>query len=148
MNPALSTPSAPRTDLGRVQRFTLAAQAVAATVECVAASPDALAAGISRIATRADATRIAIAEPHDIPDARFAACRNLPGSVTGRTRRDLTTCDIDVTDTFAAIATTGTVFVRLNPSFSHYVSRQLRLQKGLLRTRHRRRSQAQRPLEA
>ncbi|MGH9521838.1 MAG: LUD domain-containing protein [Terriglobales bacterium] len=122
MNPTLSTPPAPRTDLGRVQRFTLAAQAVAATVECVAPSPEAIAAAVSRIAARANATRIAIAEPRDIPDALFAACRNLPGVVTGRTRRDLATCDIGVTDTFAAVATTGTVCVRVNPGFSGYLS--------------------------
>ena len=122
MNPTLSTPPAPRTDAGRVQRFTAAAQAVAATVECVASSSEELARAVARIAARVNAGRIAIAEPRDLPDAMFAACSTLPGVVTGRSRSDLAACDIGVTDTFAAVATTGTICVRVNPGYSGYVS--------------------------
>ena len=122
MNPTLSIPPAPRTDVDRVRRFTTAAQAVAATVECVASSPGALAAAVARLARKTNAARIAIAEPRDVPDALFAACRNLPEFIAARSRQDLATADIGVTDTFAAVASTGTVCVRVDSGSAGYVS--------------------------
>lgn len=122
MNPTLSTPSVPRTDADRVQRFVAAAQAVAATVECVASSSEAVAAAVSRIAHKANASRIAIAEPRDVPGALFADCRKLPGVIHSRSRSELASADIGVTDTFAAIATTGTVCVRVDAGDAGYVS--------------------------
>lgn len=122
MNRTLSTPPAPRTDADRVQRFAAAAQAVAATVECVASSPDAVAAAVARLAAKVKNVRIAVAEPRDVPEELFAACRKLPGVIAGTSRHDLATSDIGITDTFAAIATTGTVCVRVGTGDSAYVS--------------------------
>ena len=106
----------------RVQRFIAAAQAVAATVECIPRSPDSIAAAIARIAATSNADRIAIAEARDVPEQLFERCRQLPGVVSGRSREDLTTADIGVTDTFAAVATTGTICVRVDAAFSGYIS--------------------------
>lgn len=120
MNPALSTQ--PRTDTGRTQRFADAARSVAATVEFVDRSPDAIAAAVERIADRANARTIIVAEVQDIPASLLDGCRQLKGVVSGRSRHDLATADIGVTDTFAAIATTGTVCVRVGTTDANYAS--------------------------
>jgi L-lactate dehydrogenase complex protein LldG len=122
MNPTLSTPSATRTDAGRVQRFAENARAVAATVEFVDRSAAAIAAAISRIAARAGARTFAVADARDLPPSLLDGCRRLSLCVAGRSRRDLATADIGVTDTFAAVATTGTICVRVDAGDANYVS--------------------------
>lgn len=122
MNPIFSPPPALRTEADRVQRFAAAAQAVAATVECITGTAEALAAAVSRIATKSSASRIAIAEPQDVSGNLFERCRQLPGVVVGRSREDLSTADVGVTDSFAAIASTGTICVRVDAGYSGYIS--------------------------
>lgn len=122
MNPTLSTPPATRTETDRVRRFAEAAQAVAATVEFVDRSPSAIAAAVERIAARVNASRIAVAEARDCPGSLFEDCRSLKGVVPGRSRHDLATANVGVTDTFAAVATTGTICVRVDESDSNYIS--------------------------
>jgi len=116
----LSTPPAQRTDTDRVQRFAAAAQAAAATVECIPSLG--VAAAVARVATRMKATSIAVADACDIPAQVFEGCRLLPGVVTGRSRQDLATADIGVTGAFAAVASTGTICVRVDAGYTGYVS--------------------------
>jgi L-lactate utilization protein LutC len=121
MNPMLSTPPAQRTDTAdRVQRFAAAAQSAAATVECVPCSG--VAAAVARVAARMNATRIAVGDARDIPAQVFDSCCLLPNVIQGRSRHDLATADIGVTGTFAAVASTGTICVRVDGGFSGYVS--------------------------
>lgn len=121
MNPGPSF-AAPPCRAGSIERFAEAARAVASRVENVERSAAAVASAVSRIATAAGAQRIAIAQAHDVSDELLDLCRKLPGVVTGRSRADLANCDVGVTDAFAAIATTGTVCVRVDAEYSGYVS--------------------------
>lgn len=92
---------------------------MAATVERVPASPEAIAEAVRRAAPRA--ARIAVAEAHDLDPALFAACRRLPSVFCERTRHALATADVGVTEAFACIASTGTVCVASDGEIS-YVS--------------------------
>jgi L-lactate dehydrogenase complex protein LldG len=105
---------------GLVARFIEEARAVAATVECVERS----AASIANAVTKATpgAERIVLAEPQDIPQELFVDCRLLPGVFAGRTRHNLATADVGITDTFAAIATTGTICIRVDAGITGYAS--------------------------
>src|SRR5689334_2577388 len=105
---------------GRLDRFVEAARSVAATVECVARSAELIAIAVTKAAP--EAKRIVIAESHDVPDELFALCRKLPGAFTDRSRRAMAAADVGVTDAFAAIATTGTVCVRVDAGITGYVS--------------------------
>lgn len=122
MNPTLSTPPAPRTESDRVQRFIAAAQEVAATVEFIPSSAEAVAAALSRLVANSNASRIAVAEPRDVAGHLFERSLQLPGVVNGRSREELATVDIGVTDTFAAVASTGTICVRVDDGYSGYIS--------------------------
>jgi L-lactate dehydrogenase complex protein LldG len=95
--------------LDLVAQFTQAAIAVAATVELVPASAEAIAAAVSRAAPQA--AGIAIAEARDLDPALFAACRRLPAVFTDRSKQALATADVGVTEAFACVASTGTVCV-------------------------------------
>lgn len=113
----------PLTDTARaklVERFVAEARAVAATVACVDRSATAIATAVSDAAP--NATRIVIAEPHDVADELFSLCRKLPGVFTERTRHALATADVGVTDAFAAVATTGTVCIRTDAGYTGYAS--------------------------
>lgn len=115
--------TSPRPDRGdTVQRFTNSARAAAAKVELVDRSAEALATAVSRVSLTANAQRIAIAEAHDISNDLFDVCRKLPGVVKGRSRRELATAEIGVTDALAGIASTGTICVRVDAGFSGYIS--------------------------
>ena len=98
-------------------QFTQAAKAVAATVERVPASAGAIAEAVRRAAP--NAARIAVAEPHDLDPALFAACRRLPSVFPERTRQALATADVGVTEAFACIATTGSVCVASEGEISY-----------------------------
>jgi L-lactate dehydrogenase complex protein LldG len=103
-----------------VERFVAEVRAVAASVECIDRSPSAIAAAVGRVG--ADAKRIFVADPHDIPDALFSICRQMTGVFTECGRYDLATADVGVTDAFAAISTTGTVCVRVDAGMTGYAS--------------------------
>lgn len=120
MTPGASVPSAPIERKEIVERFLAEARAVAATVECVEHSALAIANAVAKASSGAQ--RIVVAEAHDIPDDLFVLCRQLPGVFSGRTRRDLATADVGVTDAFAAVATTGTVCVRVDAGITGYAS--------------------------
>jgi L-lactate dehydrogenase complex protein LldG len=122
MNPTLSTPPAGLSDVDCLQRFCAAARAVAANVEQVPRSAEALASAVSRIVAQYDSARIVIAETRDLPKSLLDACRKLPGVVAGRSRHEMATADIGVTDTFAAVASTGTVCVRIDSGDAGYAS--------------------------
>lgn len=121
MNPTLSTVPATLIDANRMQRFADAARSVAATVEIIDRSAEAIATSVARIAASAK-THIAVAEARDIPDTLFAQCRKLERVVLGRSRHDLATVGVGVTDSFGAVATTGTICVRLDASDRGYIS--------------------------
>jgi L-lactate dehydrogenase complex protein LldG len=103
-----------------VERFAAEARAVAATVECVPRTATAIASAVQRAAP--DATRIVIADARDIPDELFDLCRKLPGVISGRTRQEMASADVGITDAFAAVATTGTVCVRVDAGSTGYAS--------------------------
>ena len=103
-----------------VARFVEEARAVAATVECVERSAQAIADAVKRAAPAAK--RIVVASAHDIDDQLFTSCRQLSGVFAERTRHALATADVGVTDAFAAVATTGTVCVRVDAGITGYAS--------------------------
>ena len=115
--------SAIRTPHDLLTQFEAAARSAAATVERVPASVAGLGAAVGRIARG----RIAIAEPLDIPAEFFAELHRLPGVVTARSKSELATCDVGITDTFAAVARTGSVCVTVDHKYSGAISLLARL---------------------
>ncbi len=103
-----------------VDRFVAEAQAVAATVECVQRSAAAIASAVTKSVP--DAKRIVVAGAGDISGDLLALCRKLPNVISERTRSALATADVGITDAFAAIATTGTVCVRVDSGITGYAS--------------------------
>jgi L-lactate dehydrogenase complex protein LldG len=120
MSLSASVPCVPAGLQERITRFVAAARAVAATVECVERSAQAIGDAVAKAAP--GAKRIVVAEACDIPDSLFDLCRKLPGVFSERTRRDLASADVGVTDAFAAIATTGTLCVRIDEGMIGYAS--------------------------
>jgi L-lactate dehydrogenase complex protein LldG len=129
--------------MNRVVEFEREARTVAASVERLPRSPDAIAAAVLRVAakmaeersteravpqTHASAsgvtrpTRIAIAASHDLPAGLLDASRQLPGVFTGRTKHELAAADVGVTEAFAGIARTGTICVCVDYEDEGYVS--------------------------
>jgi len=101
-----------------ISQFEAAAISAAATVECVSRSASALAAAVGRIA----GGRIAIAEPLDLPPELFAELRLMPGVVTARSKQELATCDVGITDAFAGVARTGSVCVTVDSDYGGAIS--------------------------
>src|SRR5689334_7208129 len=101
-----------------VMQFESAARSAFATVERIAPSPEALVSAISRLG----AERIAVSPPLDLPLELFSGLRRLPGIVAGRSKSDLATCDLGVTDAFAGVARTGSVCVTVDHDFAGAVS--------------------------
>jgi len=99
-------------------QFESAARTAFATVERIPPSAGALASAIDSLRPE----RIALAEPLDLPPELFSGLRHLPGLVTGRTKSDLATCDVGVTDAFAAVARTGSVCVSVDHEFAGEIS--------------------------
>jgi len=106
-----------------IAQFEAAARTAAATLERVPYSGAALAAAVNRIATG----RIAIAEPQDLPFELFSDLRRLPGVITSRSKQDLATCDVGITEAFAAVARTGSVCVTLDHEYAGVISLLTRL---------------------
>ncbi len=103
-----------------LDRFVAEALAVAATVECVERSANAIATAVARAAP--GAKRIVVADPTDVLEEFFSAVRNLPGVFAERSRTALATADVGITDAFAAIATTGSICVRVDAGYAGYAS--------------------------
>ncbi len=103
-----------------LERFEAAARLAAASVERVEASSAALARAVARCAP--PGARIAVASPLDLPAGLFAGCLQLPGVFGGRSRHELSTADVGVTDAFAAVASSGSVCVALDEADAGYVS--------------------------
>lgn len=115
--------SAVRTQHDLVTQFEAAARSAAATVERVPATADALASAVARIAKG----RIAICDPLDLPTELFAELYRFPSIVTGRSKTELASCDVGVTDAFAGVARTGSVCVTVDHGYSGAISLLARL---------------------
>ena len=116
-SPSLQTRSA------LIAQFETEARAAAASVERVFCSASELCAAVQRVASG----RIAIAEPLDIPAELFAELRRIPGVTQGRSKEDLATCDVGITDAFAAVARTGSVCVTVDHDYAGPISLLTRL---------------------
>jgi len=103
-----------------LEQFEAAAREAAASVERVERSPAAIAAAVARLAPTGAA--IAVAAPLHLSSELFAQVRQLPGVLTGRSRHELSTADLGVTDAFAAVATTGSVCVVVDEGDTGYAS--------------------------
>jgi len=76
--------------------------------------------------------RIAIAETLDLPSDLFSDLRRLPGIVTGRSKQELATCDVGVTEAFAGVARTGSVCVAVDHDYSGAISLLARMHIAVL----------------
>ncbi len=103
-----------------INQFEDAARVAAATVERVPRSGDAIAAAIARIAN--GAMRIAVSDSRDLPAEMLDASRALPGVFAGRSKTELATADIGITEAFAAIARTGSLCVSVDEGDTGYIS--------------------------
>ena len=101
-----------------ILQFESAARSAAATVERVRYSAADLVDAVSRMAKG----RIAISEPQDLPCDLFSELRRLPGAITGRSKEDLATCDVGITECFAGVARTGSVCVTVDHEYSGTIS--------------------------
>ena len=109
-------------------QFEAAAVSAAASIERVHASAVSLAAAIKRVA----AGRIAIAETLDLPSDLFSELRKLPNVVIGRSKQELATCDVGVTEAFAGVARTGSVCVAVDHDYSGTISLLARMHIAVL----------------
>ena len=121
-----SISSAARQDL--LQQFETAAKSAAASVERVSFSAASLELAVKKIAKG----RIAIAETLDLPSDLFSDVRRLPGVVTGRSKQELATCDVGVTEAFAGVARTGSVCVAVDHDYSGAISLLARMHIAVL----------------
>lgn len=125
----MSTVSSPvRHDL--IAQFETAACTAAATVERLPYSAAALAATVGRMAKG----RIAIAEPLDLPPELFSELRRMPGVITSRSKQDLATCDVGITEAFAGVARTGSVCVTVDHDYTGVISLLTRVHIAVLAT--------------
>ena len=123
----MSSVSSPaRQDL--IVQFEDAVRLAAGSVERVPCSARDLAAAVSRIAK----DKIAIAEPLDLPADLFAGIRRLPGVTLERSKAELASCDVGITDAFAAIARTGSVCVAVDHDYVGPISLLARLHIAVL----------------
>ena len=113
--PMTSAFSAARHEL--IAQFEREARAAAATVERVRSSAD-IAAAVRRFS----AGKIAIAEPLDLPAELFADARRLPDVSLGRSKDELATCAVGVTDAFAAVARTGSICLTVDHDYAGPIS--------------------------
>jgi len=121
-----SISSAARQDL--LQQFETAARSAAASLERVHFSAASLEMAVRKIAKG----RIAIAETLDLPSDLFSDLRRLPGIVTGRSKQELATCDVGVTEAFAGVARTGSVCVAVDHDYSGAISLLARMHIAVL----------------
>jgi L-lactate dehydrogenase complex protein LldG len=113
-----------------LEQFESAAAAAAATSERLPRSPQALADALARLSPAA--CRIAVAEAQDLPPDFLDACRALPGVFPGRTKQELASADIGVTEAFAGVARTGSICVSLDHGYTGYISLLPRLHIAVL----------------
>src|SRR5579862_5005645 len=106
--------------MSRAEQFAEAARAAAAHVEILPRRPEAIAAAILRAAPGAE--RIAVAESRDLPAEILDAARELPGVFAGRSKTELATADVGITEAFAAVARTGSLCVAVDEGDSGYIS--------------------------
>lgn len=116
-----SVPSPRLSDL--IARFETEALAAAASVERVPNSAVDLRAAVERIASGS----IAIAEPLDLRPELFAEVRKLPGVILGRSKEELATCEVGITEAFAGVARTGSVCVTVDHDYAGPISLLTRL---------------------
>jgi L-lactate dehydrogenase complex protein LldG len=103
-----------------LEQFVEAARAAAAHVEIISRNSVAIAAAIQRAAP--GARRIAVAESRDLPAELLDATRKLVGVLTGRSKTELATADVGVTEAFAGVARTGSLCVAVDEGDSGYIS--------------------------
>jgi L-lactate dehydrogenase complex protein LldG len=103
-----------------LEQFEAAARDAGASLERVPHSAEQLAAAVLRV--EPEASRIAVATPLDLPNELFEGCRSLPGVITERSKRELASCDVGITDAFAAVARTGSVCVCIDNDYAGYIS--------------------------
>ncbi len=113
-----------------LRKFEQSARAAAAAVERVPRTPEAIADAVRRIAP--PEARIAVADPVNLPEELFAACRRLPGVVAERTRTALSTTDVGVTEAFAAVASTGSLCVYPDRGSIGYLSLLVRIHVAIV----------------
>ena len=130
----MSSPVAQSALLARVEQFERAARASAATVERVPRSAEAIAQAVQRLEPKAG--RIAVAAALDLPDELFEACRRLPGAFPGRSKQELESADLGITDAFAGVARTGTVCVSVDHGHAGYISLLSRAHVAVLDAAH------------
>lgn len=99
-------------------QFETAARSAAASVERVPYSATALASVVGRIAKG----RIAISEPQDLPSEVFAELQRMPGLVVQRSKQDVATSDVGITEAFAGVARTGSVCVTVDHDYIGAIS--------------------------
>ena len=103
-----------------VDQFEKAVRVAAASVERIPRSAQRLADAVFRL--EPDAKRIAVAQPLDLLAELFDGCRRLPGAFTSRSKQDLKSADVGITDAFAAVARTGSVCVSVDHNYAGYIS--------------------------
>src|SRR3954468_22227892 len=123
----MSSVSSPvRQDL--VAQFEQAARTAAATVERTPSNARDLANAVGRIAKG----KIAIAEPLNLPAELFSELRRLPGVTSARSKAELASCDVGITDVFAGVARTGSVCVAIDHDYIGPISLLARLHVAVL----------------
>lgn len=113
--PMTSAFSAATQDL--IAQFEREARAAAASVGRVRSSGD-IAAAVQRFS----GGKIAIAEPLDLPAELFADTRRLPGVTLGRSKEELASCVVGLTDAFAGVGRTGSVCVTVDHDYAGPIS--------------------------
>ena len=103
-----------------VDQFERAVRVASASVERVPRSAERLAEAVLRL--EPEAKRIAVAAPLDLPTELFESCRRLPGAFTGRSKKELESADVGITDAFAGVARTGSVCVSVDHNYLGYIS--------------------------
>jgi L-lactate dehydrogenase complex protein LldG len=111
-----------------LSQFEDEARTAAASVERVRSSASELRAAVERVARG----RIAISEPLDLPTDLFSEARKLPGVILGRSKQELATCDVGITDAFAGVARTGSVCVTIDHDYAGPISLLTRLHIAVL----------------
>ena len=121
-----SVSSPARQDL--IVQFEEAVRLAAGSVERVHGSARDLAVAVGRIARG----KIAIAEPLDLPTELFSEIRRLPGVTSERSKAELASCDVGITDAFAGVARTGSVCVAVDHDYVGPISLLARLHIAVL----------------
>ena len=121
-----SVPSSTRA--GLIALFESEARGAAASVERIPRSALELRSAVQRIASG----RIAIADPSDVPTELFSELRKLPGAVLERSKNELATCDVGITDAFAGVASTGSVCITVDHDYAGPISLLTRMHIAVL----------------